>query len=110
LTQTRIYRALLHILLDIRQEQYATLWEDCAIPYLRVLGFRKDAAPLLTAIKKEASVPLITKVSDASRTLPGNAQKMLAQEIRCADLYRTCASIQCNCELPNEYTQGVILL
>lgn len=74
-TYTRICRALLHILLNIRQDDYAALWQPDGIPYLRVLGFRRDSSVLLSAIKKEASVPLITKVADASSILHGIAYK-----------------------------------
>lgn len=52
-TYTRICRALLHILLNIRQDDYAVLWQPDGIPYLRVLGFRRDSSVLLSAIKKK---------------------------------------------------------
>lgn len=109
-THTRICRALLHILLNIRQDDYAALWQPDGIPYLRVLGFRKDSSALLSAIKKEASVPLITKVADASSSLYGTACKRFSHDIVCADLYRTIASIQAQIELPNEYRQPIVLL
>lgn len=106
LTYTRICRALLHILLDIKREDY--LYPG--MPYLRVLGFRKASAPLLTAIKKEASVPLVTKVSDASRILDPAAQLLLAQDIRCADLYRGIAMMHSGLLLPNEYSQEIVIV
>ena len=110
MTYTRICRALLHILLGIRQEDYATLWQPDGVPYLRVLGFRKDSSALLSAIKKEASVPLITKVADASRLLSDAAYKRLQQDISCADFYRTTAMMQAQMELPNEYRQPIVLV
>jgi len=55
-TRTRIARALLHILLEIRTDE-VTLPKE-----LRVLGFRKNAAPLLSEIKKQSRLPLITKL------------------------------------------------
>lgn len=109
-TYTRICRALLHILLGIRQEDYAALWQPDGVPYLRVLGFRKDSSALLSAIKKEASVPLITKVADASRLLPDAAYKRLQQDISCADLYRATAMMQSQMKLPNEYRQPIVIV
>ena len=53
-TYTRICRALLHILLNIRQDDYAALWQPDGIPYLRVLGFRRDSSVLLSSIKKRS--------------------------------------------------------
>jgi predicted nucleotidyltransferase len=110
LTYTRVCRALLHILLDIRQSDCDGLWMEAGIPYLRVLGFRQDAAPLLSAIKKEASAPLVTKVADASRILSPEALSLLAQDIRCADLYRGVAAMRTGRVLPNEYEQGIVLV
>lgn len=110
LTYTRICRALLHILLDIHQSDYDSLWQPDGIPYLRVLGFSRSCGALLSALKKEASVPLITKVADASRYLSPAADKRLAHDIACADLYRGMASIQAQLSLPNEYRQPLILV
>jgi predicted nucleotidyltransferase len=110
LTYTRVCRALLHILLDIRQSEYPSLRTEAGLPYLRVLGFRKDAAPLLSSIKKEASAPLVTKVADAPHILSATALPLLQQDIRCADLYRSIASMRCGKTLPTEYTQGLVLL
>ncbi len=56
-TRTRINRALLHILLDIRTEQVSEWKEEGYCPYLRILGFSRQAVPLLTAMKKNASAP-----------------------------------------------------
>ncbi len=53
-TYTRICRALLHILLNIRQDDYAALWQPDGIPYLRVLGFRRNSSALLSSIKKRS--------------------------------------------------------
>lgn len=105
ITYTRVCRALTHILLGITKDR---VWLTPG--YLRVLGFRDSAAGLLSAIKKEASVPLITKVSDASRILSEEAYAMLRKDIHCADLYRGIASIRCHRQLSNEFTQGLILL
>ena len=39
-------------------------------PYARVLGFRRSAAPLLSAVKSHSSIPLITKLAGAKKSLP----------------------------------------
>lgn len=71
-TRTRIARSLLHILLDIRKD-------DIALPsVLRILGFRREAAPLLTELKKKSSIPLITKIA---------GHKELEKEIAVSTLY-----------------------
>ena len=57
-TRTRISRALLHLLLEIRVSDLERYREADYIPYARVLGFRKSAEPLLRQIKSHASIPL----------------------------------------------------
>lgn len=59
---------------------------------------------------KEASVPLITKVADASSILHGIAYKRFLHDVACADLYRTTSSMQIQTELPNEYRQPIVLV
>lgn len=56
LTRTRINRALLHVLLHIQELE--------PINYVRVLGFREGAQPLLRHLKKNSTLSLVTKISD----------------------------------------------
>lgn len=58
LTRTSVSRALLHILLGIQK------YEACTV--LRVLGFRKKAAPLLKEITLQSRTPLVTSAHDGS--------------------------------------------
>lgn len=65
MTEARIRRALTHILLDLRQEEMDRARAEGSAFYARVLGFRKEAAPLLHRIKKESGIPLISNLPDA---------------------------------------------
>lgn len=56
LTRTAVSRALLHILLNIREYRPADVF--------RVLGFRKSAEPLLKELSQNGSLPLVTSPSD----------------------------------------------
>lgn len=108
-TYTRICRALLHILLNIRQDDYAALWQPVAF-LICVCLVSAGILCASFAIKKEASVPLITKVADASSILHGIAYKRFLHDVACADLYRTTSSMQIQTELPNEYRQPIVLV
>ena len=57
------------------------------IPYLRILGFRKDSADLLSVLKKNVTVPVISKLSKSLHTFDGTAKYMLEQDIFAAELY-----------------------
>ena len=87
MTYTRISRSLLNILLG------AT--EPPAMPlYARVLGFRKDASPLLTEIKKRSSIPLISKLADAGDILTPEAYDVLRENLRRESVYESVAALK----------------
>lgn len=106
LTHTRINRVLAHIMLGLVQADY----RDTSVHYLRVLGFRECAKPLLSAISQKASAPLITKVADASNILSADAMHYFRQDLYAADLYRGICSIKCRKSLYNEYTQPIVIV
>lgn len=109
LTYTRICRVLIHILLDIRGTDYAAFPASGSAPYLRILGFRKTASPLLARIKKKASAPLISKVADASHILSEKELSLLQKDIFASDLYRAIVRSRTGRDSKNEYTRGVIV-
>ena len=57
------------------------------IPYARVLGFQKNSAPLLSQIKKNSSIPLITKAADASAILDETALRLFNETCAASNLY-----------------------
>ena len=58
-------------------------------PYLRVLGFNERGQGLLKQMKKQASLPVITKPAHA-RNLDEAGKRLFALEARCTDLYDLC--------------------
>lgn len=74
-------------LLNMTKKEFETCKAEDYISYARVLGFCKDAAPLLTEIKKNSSIPLITSLADARQTLPADALRMLNQDILRNQIY-----------------------
>jgi len=82
-TYARLSRLCANILLDIPRG-FAS--ENAGPAYARVLGFRREAAPLLSAIKKSSALPLITKAADYDHPL-------FALDARAQDLWSLgCAS------------------
>lgn len=78
-TQLRVQRALLHLALHITEAEVQAAKEAGYVQYLRLLGFRREAAPLLRNIKEAASLPLVTK--------PAAAKPLLAADSRFDELY-----------------------
>lgn len=88
-TYVRISRSLFHILLDIRQEDFLRYIQEGAIFYARMLGFRENASALLSAIKKNASIPLLSKLADAEKQLAPTALSMLEKDIYASHIYQS---------------------
>lgn len=103
ITYTNISRALTSILLDLTWADVENLKTAGYAPYIRVLGFRKTAAPLLTALK-DAAVPVITKVAEGEKKL-GEAEKALLEiDLRSGNIYNSLVGDI----LQNEYRRPLI--
>lgn len=113
LTYTRLSRVMMHILLNIRTPEFFRppfLSRKLHAPYARLLGFKKGATPLLSAIKKSSSILLLSKPADAGSLLSEEALAMLQQDIFCASVYES-AVFQHTGKLPlNELKQSPIIL
>lgn len=110
MTYTRVSRNLLHILLNIKQMDYSIGKAIGYIPYLRVLGFREEAKPLLTKIKKEANVPIITKVADASTKLDYETYKIFTKDLFASNLYYQTLARKSKQAPLNEFTNQIVII
>lgn len=89
LTYSRISRALCHILLSLTAAQLRDAREHDFVPYARILGFRKAAGPLLSAIRKNSSIPLLSKPASAAKLLSGSAMHLFEKDILAAHIYES---------------------
>lgn len=110
MTYTRISRSLMHILLDIRTEDMEAARNADYVGYARVLGFRKDAEALLSAIKKNASIPLVTKLADAENILDEASYKTLKKELRINSIYESTAALKSKQPMVNEYRSPIVIV
>lgn len=98
ITRTSVMRLLTHILLDIKSDIPAE------VPYARILGFRKESEPLFTAIKKVSSIPLISKLADAT------INECLACDIKAADIYSSVITSKRGTIQKNEYNKSIVII
>ena len=85
-THSRIQRIYLHALLDITKADFDTITSSGINHYIRILGFRKDAQDIVSAISKNASVPVVTTVK-SREGLSDIALFMLEKERTATDIY-----------------------
>ena len=113
LTYTRLSRVLMHILFNIKTPEYfrpPLLSRSLFVPYARLLGFKKEAAPLLSSIKKSSQIPLLSKLADAGSLLSEDAFAMLQQDILCASIYESAVFHHTGRTPLNELKQSPIIL
>ena len=107
-TRTRINRAILHILLNIQQDDLRTAQQNDYGSYIRILGFKESFIPFLSTIKQYGALSLITKVSQAGDRLNDFDLHMFKLTLQSSDLYRTIVSAKYGIQPYNEYTHGLI--
>ena len=103
LTQTRIQRALLHIILGIHQV-------PDNVPYARVLGFRRESSSLLKEIKTNSCIPVITKLADAPSLLDCQAQELLKETTFASNLYGSLIAQKSGRKFIHEYEKQIVII
>lgn len=77
-TDTALRRALLHICLQIEDRPFLKNAADIPLPYVRVLGFRRRAVPLLREMRGQQAIDVIQKPAEMrKRYPPGEAAREL---------------------------------
>jgi len=115
-TRGRIHRVLMQILLDVRREPSRALLAPKAPGYVRILGFRKEAQPLLHRIAGSCDCALITKNADASDRIEGAAgtdpeRCRLLQDAYQQDLYASHVwQLIAGRPVRSEYTRSPVVL
>ena len=90
-TRTKIQRILLHILLDIKGTEVSYFMKKIHLPYIRVLGFRKENADILGDLTMHAKCPVLTNLKKATEILDEDGLHLLALEKTATDLYSMAA-------------------
>lgn len=110
ITYSKISRCLCRILLSIPQEMLLAARDNDYTPYARILGFRKSASPLLSVLKKNSSIPLISRPAAAARSLSPEALALYEKDVLAAHLTQTARCAKTG-QLPvHEYIRQLILL
>lgn len=107
LTQTRINRSLLHIMLGIKKDTVTLYLEEGAHAYAHLLGFRKDSEKVISAVAKQSRIPLLTKLYDTD-FLSDTGRRMLTQDILASNLYNSVVTDKYKTAYENEYHQAII--
>lgn len=102
LTYSRICRMLMHCLLQISDAE--------PLSYARLLGFRRQAAPVLSELKKRSSIPVITKAADASSLLPDESAAVFSKNVEISNLYESVWCEKYHTPFVHEYQKPLVIL
>ena len=107
LTHTRINRALLHIMLGIKKNNVENYIQNGYHFYARLLGFRKADTKIISFISQNASIPLLTRLSDTD-SISALGQQMLHHDILASNLYESVVTDKFKTAFHNEYKQPLL--
>ena len=107
-TRTRTNRILLHLILNIKTSDLAEYRSEDFCMYCRILGFRQESVQLLTEIRANTNLPMITKIADAKNYLTPKAMRLLQFEIDTTNMFRNVVYQKFGTLLKDEYTAGII--
>ena len=107
-TYTAVSRYLLSHLLDIDSRQQQALQDLDYAPYLRVLGMRRDASPLLKALRQHSDIPILTRLATEEKDLNLSQQLLLRTDIQAAHIYNSVLTARTGQSIKNEYRHPLI--
>jgi len=110
ITLTRINRALIHLSLNIYNDNFQVYNQNGYTQYARVLGIKEASSHLLRQITKKGRIPIITKVSKANKQLDSIGMQMLSEDLFASHLYHQIVYDKYGTCIPNEYMHGIIII
>ncbi len=102
-TAAAVQRALLHTALGIKKKP---IGDDML--FAQILGFREEAAPLLTKVSGHSRIPVLAKAAQAKKKLQGAAYDVFLEEIRACELYSGLRAVKSGRIPESEYTRRIM--
>lgn len=102
-TMTRIRRCLLQVLLGMEKMP----GREERLPYIRLLGMRREAAAYL---KQVSNTVIVARLSADADRLDDDARAKLGQDLLASDIYRSVAMAASGNYIPDEYKRPLITL
>ncbi len=109
-TYARINRALVHILLGLKEAETSPDTSAPLVPYARLLAMKKSASPLMKEIKEHSQIPVITKPAEARKVLDESALTMFLEDVAAADLYNRIVASKFGMEFKTDMKHSLELI
>jgi predicted nucleotidyltransferase len=105
---SRLQRAALHLVLGVEKKDMES-FAACSPPYIRILGFRKDASSLLGELMRKAKLPIVLNLKNTS-SLEEPGRSMLNKELQCSDLYYLACESKKNTLKSQEHHRPLVIV
>ena len=106
LVYTRISRCLMHILLNITEENMKQYKDDDFTAYARVLALKSTSSDLLKVISENGSIPVLNRLKDADKMLSPLQKQLFDETLIASQIYN---ALSCN-GISSEYSLKQIVL
>lgn len=110
ITYARVSRALLHILLDIKQSTYDSLVANDYLTYANVLGLKQASSGLLKTAKEKGTLDILSKPADAAKSISPFALDMFTHNVLCSHIYQTVLQDKYGSAAENMYQKSPVVL
>ncbi|MEG1501895.1 MAG: nucleotidyltransferase [Synergistaceae bacterium] len=101
---SRIKRSAIHILLNL-PHWWNRAFQRIGVPYIRVLGMDKNGKRLLREMKKNATLPIISRYGEASH-ISEYARALMQYELNSCEIWEQLTD---NGNIGREHTQKIII-
>ncbi|QNU68569.1 nucleotidyltransferase [Ruminiclostridium herbifermentans] len=109
-TRTRLQRILFSLLAGVTKDDMDLFQQDGGPQYARILGFNKRGREILTKIKKNSILPIVTKPVDYKNSCNRLLKRMLEIEAQSTDLYVLGYKNPAFRKSGQEYTQNIVII
>lgn len=109
-TYSRISRALMHIVLNIKKSNFNKYIANNYSLYARILGFNESSSGILSLLKQNSTIPVISKLADAEKNIGDElTMKLLNENTYTAEIYGHIASNKFKTDFIPEYSRPIVL-
>lgn len=108
-TYSAISRALLHIMLDLKEDDVAEFIHKDYFKFGRLLGFKKSS-DILSIIKKNSKIDIISKFSTYYNSSDATSKKMLDISINADHIYRMIYMTKYKIFFPTEQERQIVIV
>jgi cytidyltransferase-like protein len=108
-TFSSVSRALLHIMLNITKTDVNEFIAEDYLKYTRLLGFKKNTK-LLSVLKANSQIDIISKFSNYYNSSSGSIRKMLNINLYADELYRMIYMNKYNTVIPTEFERQISII